>query len=61
MRIHTWYIEVYQALKTIPNKKVVRSEIKEEEDKEAKAKPEDDEIEEVRRAVIQSLKTLLAT
>ena len=38
----------------------MRSETK-EEDKEAEVRPEDDEIEEARRVVVESLRILLAT
>ena len=50
-----------RALRAIPEKEEVKSEIEEEKEREAEARPEDDETEEVRRKVLESLRTLLAT
>ena len=51
-----------RALRAIPEKEEVRSEIEEEEEeREAEARPEDDEIEEARREVVESPRTPLAT
>ena len=49
-----------RALRAIPEKEEVRSKIKEEEEREAEARPEDDKTE-ARREVVESLRTLLAT
>ena len=50
-----------RALRAILEKEEVRSEIDEEEEREAEARPEDDEIEEARREVVESPRTPLAT
>ena len=50
-----------RALRAIPEKEEVRSEIEEEEEREVEARPEDDEIEEARREVVESPRTPLAT
>ena len=50
-----------RALRAILEKEEVRSETKEEKDREAEARPEDDEIEEARREVVKLPRTLLVT
>ena len=53
-----------QALRAIPEKEEARSEIKEEDEErevEAEARPEDNEIEEAKREVVESSRTPLVT
>ena len=50
-----------RALRAIPEKEKVRSEIEEEEERETEARPGDDETEEARREVVELLRTPLAT